>query len=580
LPWQNASITNKLRTKYLKAVFINGDGSAVENQRKRNWRRVLRRALLGLLSLVIACVLIVYVVLRASLPKTDGTISVSGLSDSVEVRFDQLQRPYVQAKTFEDALAAQGWLHAAHRLWQMEMFRRAGRGRLAELLGTSLLATDQQLFKIGVPQLAKQLEQNATEELMSRIQAYVCGVNEGIQSLKALPPEFWLLSARVRPWTQEDVFAVGAVLAYQSAGNMQNELFRLELSRSLTPDQMRVFLTDTSQLVDYPFVVAPQASESEQANQQWSIRSEVDRRMSKPGLGPSVLPAMEKLAMLETSTNLHLPRLGLGSNGWCVAPSKTASGNAIFAFDSHDELGLPNLFYEIHLFFGNDKQVRGWSVAGLPGVVNGYNHRIAWGFTNIGDTQDLFLETQHPQDSNQFLHEDAWYTARMEQVEIPVAGQATPASLAIRYTKNGPLISDDPPISLRWTAHEIGELGLEAFLDLNLAENWIQFNAALDRLAAPSLNATYADVEGNIGFRTGGPAAESIARPGACTVARRSCGLWLEGTSSRRRSTTDIQPACGLCGRCQCARQRFWKRTAGIGRQCSTLPHSAHSKRT
>ncbi|MCB2070635.1 MAG: penicillin acylase family protein, partial [Ottowia sp.] len=211
----------------------------------------------------------------------------------------------------------------------------------------------------------------------------------------------------------------------------------------------------------------------------------------------------DRLALTDPASNPRLPRLGFGSNGWVVAPDRSASGAALYAFDSHDELGLPDLFYEVHLSFGEGRQLRGWSVAGLPGVINGFNDQIAWGFTNTGDTQDLFLETRSPDDPLLFRDGDQWYRARRETVSIPVAG-GEPETLVITHTRNGPLVSEEPALSLAWTVHYLERPSLDSLLAFNLAGNWEEFTAALDAFPAPTLNATYADVHGTIGFRTAG----------------------------------------------------------------------------
>ncbi len=472
------------------------DPNVIEAKPRRRW---LRWVLLVFLLMAVFALAVPYLVLRGSLPRTSGSLVAAGLQHTTVIHFDELERPYVEAKTLPDALYAQGFLHASHRLWQMELFRRAGQGRLAELLGPSMLDADQDLFRCGVPQFAEILRQNSSPKLRERIEAYVNGVNTGIRSLSVRPTEFLLLGTEVKPWTENDVFAVGSLMAYQSANNQMNELLRLELSQTLDAERFNAFLTDSSEESGFPFVLPPSP------NSEASV-SPPSEPSSDASSSYSVGHVFESLAELDPAENPRMPRLGFGSNGWVVAPSKSKSGHALFAFDSHDELGLPNLFYEVNLFYGDGKQIRGWSVAGLPGVINGYNHRIAWGFTNIGDTQDLFLETRNPDDPSQFKDGDAWYTAHSESVEIPVAGRPNADSFTIVSTKNGPLISDDPPIALRWTVHDVeaGGPGLDGFFNLNLAENWEDFNAALNELAAPSLNATYADVDGNIGFRTGG----------------------------------------------------------------------------
>ena len=246
----------------------------------------------------------------------------------------------------------------------------------------------------------------------------------------------------------------------------------------MTPSDSQLFLTDDSSVSDYPFALPPLA-------------------------GSTLTAALDRLALTDPEVNPLMPRLGFGSNGWVVSGGRSDSGAPLFAFDSHDDLGLPNLFYEVHLFFGEGRQLRGWSVAGLPGVINGFNEHIAWGFTNIGDTQDLFLETRSPEDPSLFRDGDQWYRARTEQVSIPLKGGGE-ERFSITHTHNGPLVNEEPPISLAWTVNHLQHASLDSLLAFNLAGDWSEFTAALDQFPAPTLNATYADTHGTIGFRTGG----------------------------------------------------------------------------
>lgn len=414
--------------------------------------------------------------LRGSLPDEPAELDLPGLDEPVDIRYDAARRPFVTAASLEAALFAQGWLHGRERLWQMELLRRAGRGRLAEVLGGGLLATDRQLWRAGVPQLGAELNRN-TEDFVARlVQRYVAGINTALVRYRVMPPEFLAAGFEPAPWTPNDVYAVGALMAFQSANNYENELLRMALASEMSQQRFSWFLPAESKLPDFPYVLGDAAGAE---------------------------AALASLAALDP-LNSALPSAALGSNGWVVAPERSASGNALFAFDSHDALGLPNLFYEVHLFFAPGGQIRGWSVPGLPGVINGYNDRIAWGLTNIGDTQDLFVETRHPDDPLQFKAGDGWYRATVEHVRIPVRGRAVPVSLEIVHTRHGPLIHDDPPLALAWTGHQVGSAGLGAFLRLNLAGSWAAFSAALDSLPAPTTNVTYADVDGNIGFRTAG----------------------------------------------------------------------------
>ena len=473
---------------------------------------MLKKWLVSIATFLVVAIIVAGLVLRASLPEYQGEVEVQGLQQPVSISFDALARPYAIAQNFNEALFAEGWLHGSERLWQMELLRRAGRGRMAEMLGEGMLDTDKELWRMGVPQLAGKLQSNASPRLLEWLDYYVAGVNAAIGKYSVLPPEFLLLSHSVEPWSAEDVFAVGALVAFESGRNYKKELVRMALRKKLGADRFALFVDDHSDRVDYPFVLEAAVLEAD------VLKADSSEKTGKPVIEPEarsqsvkaekdIIALLARLEAVDPVQTPLMPSASLGSNGWVVAADKSSTGNPLYAFDSHDKLGLPNLFYEVHLLFTDAKsrkrQLRGWSVPGLPGVISGYNEHIAWGFTNIGDTQDLFIETRSPDDPLLFKEEDGWYQAKTETVAIPVKGQQ-PVELEIIYTRNGPLISEAPLLSFSWTGHSVGKYSLESILQMNLARNWETFNQAADGLLAPTLNATYADNHGNIGFRTAG----------------------------------------------------------------------------
>jgi penicillin amidase len=185
--------------------------------------------------------------------------------------------------------------------------------------------------------------------------------------------------------------------------------------------------------------------------------------------------------------------------------------------------------------------VTGFSFAGVPGVIIGHNHRIAWGFTNVGpDVQDLFIERINPANPNQYEVNGAWRDVETLIERIVVKGRVEPdpedpdqdlgtydpatdtttINLTVRSTRHGPILTDvygleelaaeaglDPAytydFALRWTALEPTST-FRAIFNLNRARNFEEFRTALRDFDAPSQNVVYADVEGNIGYQMPG----------------------------------------------------------------------------
>jgi acyl-homoserine lactone acylase PvdQ len=74
---------------------------------------------------------------RAALAQTSGTIKLPGLMKPVTVLRDRWGVAHIYARNQHDLFFAQGFVAAQDRLFQMELWKRAGQGRLAEVLGPS-----------------------------------------------------------------------------------------------------------------------------------------------------------------------------------------------------------------------------------------------------------------------------------------------------------------------------------------------------------------------------------------------------------------------------------------------------------
>ena len=79
---------------------------------------------------------------RESLARIEGRVDVRGLNADVEVLRDEWGVPHIYARNVDDLFFAQGFVVAQDRLWQMEMWRRTGEGRIAELVGPAGLPHD------------------------------------------------------------------------------------------------------------------------------------------------------------------------------------------------------------------------------------------------------------------------------------------------------------------------------------------------------------------------------------------------------------------------------------------------------
>src|SRR2546430_5329064 len=140
-------------------------------------RRWLLKALAAILLLAVLVFAGGYHYLRRSLPDVEGTVTVAGLSAPIDIVRDADAIPHVFATNKSDALFGLGYVHAQDRLWQMELQRRIGHGRLSEVLGAGALPQDRFLRTVGFGRAAKTAWAATPERAKRQIDAYVAGVN-------------------------------------------------------------------------------------------------------------------------------------------------------------------------------------------------------------------------------------------------------------------------------------------------------------------------------------------------------------------------------------------------------------------
>ncbi|MEK6320164.1 MAG: penicillin acylase family protein [Acidobacteriota bacterium] len=421
---------------------------------------------------------------REALAQTSGRIEIAGLSKPVEVLRDTWGVAHIYAKTQDDLFFAQGFVAAQDRLWQMEMWRRTGEGKLAEILGSSAIERDKfaRLMRYRGDMEAEW--KSYAPDAKSIIESFVRGVNAFIETSRdRLPIEFQLTGIRPEPWTPEACLT--RMAGYVMTRNASSEVLRAQLARMLGTDK-------TDELVETdPFK-----------------KLEVPDGLDLNGIDRKILAgANEASGTVSFGTS---ERSSEGSNDWVVSGALTKTGKPILANDPHRTISLPSLRYLVHLVGP------GWNVIGageptLPGVAAGHNERVGFGFTIVGiDQQDLYVEETNPADPTQYRYKDKWETMKIERESIKVKEKPAPVEVELRFTRHGPVIYEDPKLhrayALRWVGSEPGSAGYLGSLSLNRAKNWKEFLKALERWRVPSENLVYADVDGNIGWQAAGSA--------------------------------------------------------------------------
>jgi penicillin amidase len=445
-----------------------------------------------------------YFFMQRSVQPRTGVVVVPGLEAAVEVSYDAWAIPTIVAANEVDLMRAQGFVHASERLWQLELFRRIGQGRLAEIFGAPAVGTDRLIRTLdleGAAEAALALLSPADRRLL---EAYADGVNARIASWRGpLPPEFILLGVRPQPWSAAASLAIARMMALDLSG------WRGELSRIATlaripsslhgelapgypawgPTIMQDSMTGSLRLGEGGPVTMAEAS------------SAVNPGSPAP---PFELPGDEGWDPIRFLSAFALH----ASNSWAVGGSRTADGHALLANDMHLALRSPSTWFVNALHAAEEEsRVAGFSIPGAPGVVVGFNRHLAWGFTNAYvDDGDFVVESVNL-DASMYRHDDEWRLFETRVETIDVRG-AAPIEHTVRSTVRGPVITDVIPsagltMSLLWTGTRRPGAA-SAILSMNRARTADEFRRALVSFSSPHQNVIFATTTGELGYRLAG----------------------------------------------------------------------------
>ncbi len=455
--------------------------------------KIFRVIIIAVSAVVALAVGGAWLYLNAIVPKYEGELSLPGIKEGAVVIRDVHGVPHIYADNLHDLYFALGYCQAQDRLFQMDFYRRAARGRLSEIFGKDLLDADRYLVTMGFARTAKKQIESLPPDLREMVEAFSDGINASIEH-NPLPVEFKILGYRPERWTAEDSQAIGNLISFQLAGwAYKNEILNWLVLTKLGPERAAEFL---------PFIPKETVFITARA---------------QPGIdGPKI--SDESARVLSFFINREL-----ASNNWVVSGKKSETGGPILCEDSHESgPEMPTQWHLAHLV-GPGIDVAGAMFPGAPIFVFGHNDRIAWGVTNFTlDTQDLYLEKINPENENQVMYGGKWVDIETITEKIPVKGDdgVTDEEITVRLTPHGPIINGveaglgETPVSLRAQGFEPWPL-LEAFYRLNTAKNWDEFTGALSIYAAGPQHFVYADIDGTIGY----------VGAGKCPIRTNSTGL-------------------------------------------------------
>jgi penicillin amidase len=395
--------------------------------------------------LVVLLVIAVYWLAVRPLPKTSGEISAP-INGTATVRRDARGIPHIEASSWQDAIFLQGFVTAQDRLWQMDVLRRFGGGELAEVFGPAASTEDERARRMRMREIAEKDVGRLRPEDRALMVEYARGVNYFIDTHRGnYSVEFSLPGHKYdpRPWTMADTVLAGLVMFRNLTDSVATDFDKGKLLQAcIDPHKFHL-------------------------------------------LFPAVQGAYVKP----------------GSNAWAVSGAHTADGKSMAANDPHLEYGIPGTWHLVHLK-APGLDVSGAALPGVPGVISGHNRQIAWGVTNLqSDVMDLYIE-QIDERTGRYAYQGKAEQAQLDRQFIGVRN-AAPVQIDTWVTRHGPVVmhQNGKAYSMRWSAAD--GFGFP-FFDIDRAQNWQQFRAALALFWGPGQNFIYADKFGNIGYQAAG----------------------------------------------------------------------------
>ncbi len=419
-------------------------------------------------------------------PDRNQDLVIEGLKEKVTVIYDKFGIPHIYANNDEDMYRAFGYIHAQDRLFQMELLRRIGQGRLSEIFGEKAIKVDRMFRTLQINKFTDKwmthFENRSSKRILRGIDAYLSGVNQFIKN-GATPIEFDMLGISKTRYTRKDMAAVMGYMAHSFTFGLSQDLLITTLTQTLGKEYIK------------------------DLNVRWQ-KGSTQIKVNRKGI--------ESLSKNINSVISQLTPLGLfhGSNGWVISPGKTESGKAMLVNDPHMGFSQPSVWYEAHLV-SPESEIYGHHLALLPFAMLGNNRDIAWGLTMfVNDDVDLFKEKINPENPNQYWAIDHWENFELSTDIIKVK-DSKDVVLKLKKSRHGPIITDafsgfkdhkntfkntKDQLSMWWVFYNIDNDFFTAFYDLARSKNVRQASIAVSKIYAPGLNVMYADKHGDIAW--------------------------------------------------------------------------------
>ncbi|MFZ1571788.1 MAG: penicillin acylase family protein [Chlorobiota bacterium] len=450
--------------------------------------------LVGTLLIVCIFLLTLSSVRKSFISDGETKDRILDLKAEVVINRDEDGITYITAENDLDAISALGYAHAQDRLWQMEIMRRAGEGRLSELFGSKTIGYDIFLRTVGFKTTSINIWNAMSEKTKQALRAYCKGVNSYILSHKGKRPfEFDVLNYELEPWTPLHSILISRLLAWELNTSFWNDLvleqikskvdsvrfndiipyypsyaptiipggqfpeplldsirIRDSVSNFVVPDSAKLLKLMSKAKMDS---LLKETYPTKKFNSKNSTKVNNFSKKNKKRVSFNSININDLNELISIDRNLRkfigIDGAHIGSNSWVLSGSRTSSGKPILANDPHLQHSAPSKWYQIIIAYKGDR-LAGVTLPGVPFVIIGRNNYIAWGITNMmADETDFYIEQKDSLMKNYVIYDGKREPLKVLSDTIKVKDTLS-VPFEIRISKHGPIISECNPFSSKY----------------------------------------------------------------------------------------------------------------------------------
>jgi acyl-homoserine-lactone acylase len=205
---------------------------------------------------------------------------------------------------------------------------------------------------------------------------------------------------------------------------------------------------------------------------------------------------------IQTAENKRGMNANQGSNGWVIAPSKSATGHAMLFINPHLPFFGSGQVYEGHVHSDEGWNFTGYTRLGFPFPYVGHNENGGWVSTdNAADLTDVYVETfDDPSRPLAYRYGDGYRVAteHIEEIRVKTPTGIETRRLTMRRTHHGPIIGarDGKPLAIRMAKFE-DDGWLREWYEMTRAKSLDELKRAMSPLNMLFGNVMYADRQGN-----------------------------------------------------------------------------------